>query len=58
MKRIYKVPLVWSMMGILEVEAESEETAIKIALDSATPLPAGSYLTDSVEVDYESGIRV
>jgi hypothetical protein len=58
MKHIYKVPMVWSMMGYLEVEAETKDEAAKIAVDSETSLPKGSYLDGSAEVDFESGIEI
>lgn len=50
----WKVPVVWSMMGHLEVTAETEEEAIQKAIrmadDSALP-EDGYYLEDSFEVD-------
>ena len=49
----YRIPLVWQMYGHCDVEANSLEDAIKIALGPDTPLPDGFYVDDSVAVDYE-----
>ena len=49
----YKIPLVWQMYGHCYVDANSLEDAIKIALGPDTLLPDGSYIDDSVAVDYE-----
>ena len=49
----YKIPLAWQMYGHCYVDANSLEDAIEIALGSDTPLPDGSYVDDSVAVDYE-----
>lgn len=49
----YRIPLVWQMYGHCHVEANSRKDAIKIALGPETPLPDGSYVDDSVAVDYE-----
>ena len=50
----WKVPVVWSMMGHLEVTAETEaeaiQKAIRMADDSSMP-EDGCYLEDSFEVD-------
>ena len=50
----YRIPLVWQMYGHCYVDANSLEDAIEIALGSDTPLPDGSYVDDSVAVDYEA----
>lgn len=47
----FRIPLVWQMYGHMWVDAETEEEAIKIALDSETPLPDGYYIDDSIMVD-------
>ena len=49
----YKIPLVWQMYGHCHVEANSLEEAIEIALGPDAPLPDGTYVDDSVAVDYE-----
>ena len=55
-KKTYKVPVVWSMMGYVLVDANNETAAmqyVKEHLDEF-PLPTnGSYLDDSFEVDEE-----
>jgi len=54
----YKVPVVWSMWGKIEVVASSKSEAIERALDSETPLPKGNYLEDSIEFDDEGDIEI
>ncbi len=49
----YRIPLLWTMYGHCDIEANSLEAAIEIALGPDTPLPDGSYVDDSVAVDYE-----
>ena len=51
-KQTYRIPLVWQEYGHINVEAESVEEAIDYALGPECPLPEGSYVDDSVEVDY------
>lgn len=55
-KNTYKVPVVWSAMGYVLVEADDVEEAknyVKEHLDEF-PLPRdGEYLDDSFEVDEE-----
>lgn len=53
--RHFKVPVVWSMMGYLQVEADSPEEAMQKAKEMVRdcPLPYGEYLDDSFEVDEE-----
>ena len=51
--KTYRIPLVWEMYGHSLIEAESLEKAIEIALGPDTPLPDGSYVDDSVAVDYD-----
>jgi hypothetical protein len=49
---LYKVWCVWSVMGAVEVEAESEDEARDIVEDGETPLPDDpSFLEDSFEID-------
>ena len=51
----FKVPVIWEMMGYLQVEADSPEDAVQKAKEMALtcPLPDGEYLNDSFEVDEE-----
>ena len=35
----------------MNIEADTLEKAIKIALDAETPLPEGNYVDESVQVD-------
>ena len=51
-KQTYRIPLVWQEYGHINVKAESVEEAIVYALGPECPLPEGSYVDDSVEVDY------
>lgn len=55
-KMVYKVPVIWSAMGYVRVEAEDADSAkayVKEHLDEF-PLPRDSeYLDDSFEVDDE-----
>ena len=51
-KQTYRIPLVWQEYGHINVEAESVEEAIDYALGPECPLPEGSYVDESVEVDY------
>ncbi len=55
---IYRIPLVWSMYGHIDVEAESKEQAIDIALGPECPLPEGEYLDESVQVDRDLDIMI
>lgn len=48
----WKIPVVWTMMGSVEVEAETLAEAIEIARDENIP-DNGEYLDGSWEVDYE-----
>ena len=52
-KKVYKVPVVWSMMGYILVDAESSEKAKEYVKEHKNdlPLPNGEYLEDSFEVD-------
>ena len=48
----YKIPSVWQMYGVMEIQAENLDEAIEKAHDAA--LPDGDYLQDSFEVDEAS----
>lgn len=47
----FRIPLVWQMYGHVNVEAETLEEAIEYALGPECPLPEGSYVDESVQVD-------
>ena len=50
--KTYKIPVVWQMMGTVEVQAESLDDAVDKVLDTDVPLPEdGEYIEDSFEVD-------
>ncbi len=51
--KTYRIPLLWTMYGHCNIEANSLEEAIEIALGPNTPIPEGDYVDDSVAVDYE-----
>lgn len=55
MKKTWSIPVVWSMWGIVSVEAESLADALELARgDDAGVLPLphnGEYLDDSWNVD-------
>jgi len=54
MKRIFKIPVSWTSIGTMEVNASSLEEAIAIAEDDLTGLPKNSeYLDGSFEVNVE-----
>ena len=50
----WRIPVCWSMMGVVNVEANTLEEAIEIAKDEAGDIPIpddGYYLDGSWEVD-------
>ena len=47
----YRIPLVWQMYGHINVEAESLDKAVEYALGPECPLPEGTYIDDSIQVD-------
>ena len=61
--KTFKVPVVWSMMGWLEIEAETKEEALAAAKDNladfelpielAPSSPRVEYLEDSFELSCE-----
>ena len=54
MKRIFKIPVSWTSIGTMEVNASSLEEAIAIAEDDLTGLPKNSeYLDGSFEVNID-----
>lgn len=55
-KMVYKVPVVWSMMGYVLVDADSSEEAMEYArehMDDFALPTNGEYLEDSFEIDEE-----
>lgn len=55
MNKTYKIPVVWQVSDICEIEANSLEEAIQKAKDG--PLPSrGEYINDSLQIDFESNI--
>ena len=57
--KTWKIPVEWTMKGVIFVEANTLEAAIDIAVnDSSIPLPDGDYLEGSWTVpDDEDYIR-
>ena len=54
MKRIFKLPVSWTSIGTMEINASSLEEAIAIAEDDLTGLPKNSeYLDGSFEVNID-----
>lgn len=59
-EKIYHVPLVWSMMAIMDIPATSLKEAIEKADDytNEVGLPTnGEYLEDSLEVDHDGDVH-
>jgi len=54
--RTFNIPLIWQEWGTVQVEAETLEEAKAKALGPDVPLPAGSYIDDSLEID-EDGLE-
>jgi hypothetical protein len=50
--RSYKIPVSWEMYGYITVQADTLEDAIEMAEDF--PLPDGSYIEDSFQIDIEA----
>ncbi len=53
----YRIHLIWSMYGHVDVEADTQEQAVEIALGPDCPLPDGEYVDESVQVDDIIGIE-
>ena len=54
MKKIYKIPVTWEMMGYLNVLADTQEEALELAekeINSEHLPQNGEYLEDSYSVD-------
>lgn len=52
--KTYKIPVVWSNWGLIEIEANNLEEAVQKVLSPDCGLPPGFYLEDSLEVDHEA----
>ena len=55
MKKTYKIPVIYSSWGIVEVEAISLEEACELARAGSLPYQA-EYLDGSFKIDYASSI--
>ena len=55
--KTYRVHLIWSLYGHVDVEAEGAEKAVEVALGPDCPLPEGEYIDDSVQVDELFGVE-
>ena len=53
-RKSFRIPLVWLEYGHVSVDAESLDEAIEFALGPECPLPEGSYIDGSVQVDYDA----
>jgi len=51
--KTYKIPVVWAMSAIVEMQAESLEEAILMAEDAPVP-ENGTYMECSFEVDEQA----
>lgn len=52
--KTWKIPVSWTMMGVIEVEADSLDKAIEVAKDDEEVVPFpdnGCYMAGSWEVD-------
>lgn len=52
-KKVWSVPVAWTMVATLKIEAETLDEAIAKANADDGPLPEGAYLEDSWHVDGE-----
>lgn len=55
MTKTYKIPVVYSSWGMVEIEAMSIEEACDIAMAGSLPYQA-EYIDGSFEIDYGSSI--
>ena len=52
--RTFKIPVTWETYGVMEIEAETIEEAIKLADEDGTPYPSIDNNVDgSLEVNFE-----
>lgn len=52
-ERYWKIPVIWSMWGIMKIPAKTLEEAIEKA-KGEHPLPEGDYIDGSCQVDVDS----
>lgn len=53
MKKTFKIPVTWAMVGLVEVEAETLEEAIESVGRRKTFPKDESYVGDSYEIQYD-----
>lgn len=54
MKQIYRIPVIWEMFGVYDIEAESLEEAKAKVFEMNTPLPENpQYIDESMFIDEE-----
>lgn len=53
-KKVYRIPCVWQVIGTMEIEAESLEEAKRIAIEEAELPEKIDYLEDSFELDEDA----
>lgn len=51
--KTYKIPVIWTNWGIMEIEATNLKEAKRIAKEEAE-LPDGNYIDESFEIDEEN----
>lgn len=49
----FNIPVYWSMVATMEVEAATIEEAIKLAEDAPLPTNDGEYLDGSFEINHD-----
>lgn len=55
-KKIFPIPCTWEVYGVIEVEAETQEEAVRYAIEEAALPTDGDYLSDSFKIDYDSDL--
>lgn len=48
--KTFKIPVEWKCFGVVEIEANNTEEAIKMADEANVPLPEGDYAEGSWKV--------
>lgn len=54
MKKIYKIPFVYTAILTIEVETDSLERAMELAIEEFEKIPDDNYLEDSHYIDRDS----
>ena len=54
--KTYRIPVIWEMWGIIDVEARSLKTSKAKVFEPEIGLPDGHYIEDSFQID-EEGIE-